>query len=78
MSSAFRCDRCKKFYDRNEEDDEVKRTGFKGNKIYGMAITDRYKNILEHFDLCPECVRALDIFMNDSDIEKSEVENENI
>lgn len=78
MSKAFRCDRCKAFYDRNDKDDELKRIGYKGVKIFGMMITDRGGDRLEYFDLCPECTKALDIFMNHSEINESEVkDNEN-
>lgn len=64
MSIASRCDRCKTFYDRNDKDDELKRIGYKGAKIHGMMITDQYENRLKYFDLCPECAKGLDNFMN--------------
>ncbi len=74
MSRARRCDRCKKFYDLHDEDDEVKRICYRGTRIYGISITDACESRLAYFDLCPECVKALDSFMNHNhpDVEESE------
>lgn len=64
MRYAFRCDRCKRFYDQHDDDDREKRLSYQGAKIQGISLTDGYQNRLVNFDLCPECVKALDDFMN--------------
>lgn len=69
MSYAFRCDRCKGFYDQQDDDDREKRLSYQGTKIQGISLTDAYQNRLVNFDLCPECVNALVEFINGPDKE---------
>ena len=75
MSNAFRCDICKKFYARGEED-TAKRIKYHGTAIHAICLLDSCQKFLKRFDLCPECVKALDDFMNHPDLEEKEEEEE--
>lgn len=76
MSNAFKCDRCKKFYDPLNEDEKDKRITYRGSDIYGISLLDFYQNGLASFDLCPECVKALDNFMDYPDKEEQDADSD--
>lgn len=71
MAAAKKCDRCEKFYDRNN------RTGkglYKNEFIDGIVKTTNIGNYLNQIDLCDECLDKLDIFL--SGVELAEFEKE--
>ena len=61
MASAKQCDRCGKFYNRNNR--TIKRL-YKNEFIDGIVKTTNIGNYLNRIDLCDECLDKLDIFLS--------------
>lgn len=59
MALARKCDRCGKLYEYYESDDETNAVA-----LFGVYEDGGIFNEEEPRDLCPECLRAFDAFMN--------------
>ena len=65
--NAKKCDRCKKFYDRNE----VK---YKGSVIDGISLTRGMSYFcLTRKDLCDDCLKSLDKWFNNVESEENKI-----
>ena len=64
--NAKKCDRCKKFYERNT----VK---YKGQFIDGICLTNRRQSVsFSHKDLCDACLESLDEWLMDGESEATQ------
>ena len=61
MASAKQCDRCGKFYNRNNR---MIKGLYKNECIDGIVKTTNIGNYLNQIDLCDECLDKLDIFLS--------------
>lgn len=61
MAAAKKCDRCGKFYDRNNR---MSKGLYKNEFIDGIVKTTNIGNYLKQIDLCDECLDKLDIFLS--------------
>ena len=61
MASAKKCDRCGKYYDRNNR---MSKGLYKNEFIDGIVKTTNIGNHLNQIDLCDECLDKLDIFLS--------------
>ena len=61
MAAAKKCDRCGKFYDRNNR---MNKGLYKNEFIDGIAKTTNIGNYLNQIDLCDERLDKLDIFLS--------------
>lgn len=61
MADAKKCDRCGKFYDRNNR---MGKGLYKNEFIDGIVKTTNIGNYLNQIDLCDECLDKLDIFLS--------------
>ena len=61
MAAAKKCDRCGKFYDRNNR---MNKGLYKNEVIDGIVKTTNIGNYLNQIDLCDECLGKLDIFLS--------------
>lgn len=61
MAAAKKCDRCGKFYDRNNR---IYKGRYKNEFIDGIVKTTNIGNYLNQIDLCDECLDKLDIFLS--------------
>lgn len=61
MASAKQCDRCGKFYNRNNR---MIKGPYKNESIDGIVKTTNIGNYLKQIDLCDECLDKLDIFLS--------------
>ena len=61
MASAKKCDRCGKYYDKNNR---MRKGLYKNESIDGIAKTTSIGNYLNRIDLCDECLDKLDIFLS--------------
>ena len=65
--NAKKCDRCKKFYERNE-------MKYKGQFIDGICLTNcRQSILLSHKDLCDACLKSLDEWLMDGESEENKI-----
>ena len=61
MASAKQCDRCGKFYNRNNR---IIKGLYKNEFIDGIVKTTNIGNYLKQIDLCDEFLDKLDIFLS--------------
>lgn len=61
MSDAYKCDRCGKFYEKNEF--KRSQASIQGGIITGIA-TMTYLGVDEWFDLCDDCMKEFEKFMS--------------
>ena len=61
MAASKKCDRCGKFYDRNNR---MGKGLYKNEFIDGIVKTTSIGNYLKQIDLCDECLDKLDIFLS--------------
>lgn len=61
MAAAKKCDRCGKYYDRNNR---INKGLYKNEFIDGIVKTTNTGNYLNQIDLCDECLDKLDIFLS--------------
>lgn len=55
--NAKRCDRCKKYYDKNSKNETVGR--IHGGVIEGIVTYTTGSNLDKYFDLCDDCIDDL-------------------
>lgn len=65
MAAAKKCDRCGKFYDRNNR---IVKGLYKNEFIDGISKTTSIGNCLNQIDLCDECLDKLDIFLSGAEL----------
>lgn len=57
MASAKKCDRCGKYYDKNEQHQACS-NGYK-SIINGVAFTMKNGELAETYDLCDDCIARM-------------------
>lgn len=58
MSTAYKCDRCGAFYDNH-----VLRFHFDDDTYFGLLLSEGC-SVSKPVDLCPDCLKAFDDFIN--------------
>lgn len=66
MAKAYKCDRCKRYFDeRGKNYNEVV-----DGEYDGIALYDSDKFTSVRFDLCPDCLGKLAMFLDNEEIEE--------
>ena len=72
--NAKQCDRCGSFY---SICDGLQRPIYREKRIYGMQITTANQNVVNYYDLCPNCAHDLITFLKEKRESQSEKEESN-
>lgn len=59
--TACKCDRCRKYYDKNEK---VRKSGGCKYTPSGIVVVSIYGNYYNRKDLCDDCLEKLEKFLN--------------
>ena len=57
MAAAKKCDRCGKYYDKNEQ--YKTSTGGCKSVLDGVAFTEKNGSVTDAYDLCDDCITLL-------------------
>lgn len=67
MSKALKCDRCGKFYEKNEEHVFEEIFSIRKKPIARVSLTNEDGNLVEEFDLCDDCMGGLLAFLKEKE-----------
>lgn len=66
MADAKKCDRCGKYYDKNEKHETSGK--IHGRKLAGVKTIDTNDCWYNHFDLCDDCLTDLFEFLSGKEL----------